>query len=104
MEGHPSGIPWGRLGIILIALIVLLGGGAYFLVTRAGAKAGADSPDRDIHSGVKVEVVEPKPGGIPRVCTQPGSVEPFERSEIYVKVNGRLKMLKVDIGDRVKAG
>jgi HlyD family secretion protein len=108
MEDHPSGIPWGRVGIILIALIVLIGvigGGAYFLVTRTSANGEARSPGRDGGStGIKVEVIEPKPGGIPRVVTQPGSVEPFVRAEIFAKVNGRLKTLKVDIGDRVKAG
>jgi RND family efflux transporter MFP subunit len=54
--------------------------------------------------GVVVDVVAPRPGGIERVCDQPGTVEPFESADLYAKVSGFLAEQTVDIGSRVKRG
>lgn len=51
-----------------------------------------------------VKVVAPRSGGINRLCTQPGSVEPFESADLYSKVSGFLVEQNVDIGYRVHAG
>jgi RND family efflux transporter MFP subunit len=60
-----------------------------------------------------VEVTAPRPGGIDRLCKQPGSIEPFEAADLYAKVSGYLaeqevivggRKQRVDIGTRVKAG
>jgi HlyD family secretion protein len=51
-----------------------------------------------------VEVMKPQPGGLQRVCVQPGTVEPFDDANLYAKVSGYLALQTVDIGSRVKAG
>ncbi len=53
---------------------------------------------------VSVEVAAPRPGGIERVCVQPGTVEPFESADLYAKVSGFLAEQTVDIGSRVQRG
>jgi RND family efflux transporter MFP subunit len=51
-----------------------------------------------------VDVGSPRRGGIDRICTQPGTVEPFESADLYAKVSGFLAKQTVDIGSRVKKG
>ena len=51
-----------------------------------------------------VEVVNPRSGGIDRICTQPGTVEPFEAADLYAKVSGFLAEQLIDIGFAVKEG
>lgn len=55
-------------------------------------------------AGVTAEVVTPKPGGIDRICTQPGTVEPIAAADLYAKVSGYLHEQTVDIGSRVNKG
>ena len=55
-------------------------------------------------SGISVEVITPKPGGLIRECVQPGTVQPFEYADLYAKVSGFLDKLTVDIGSHVKKG
>src|ERR1700722_7818609 len=105
MEVHPSGLAWRRWGMILGAAIVTAGGLSYFFLVRDDASAeDSNGKARENRSGIKVDVILPKPGGIPRVVTQPGSVEPFLGAILYAKVFGQLKTLTVDIGSKVKKG
>ncbi|MBS0205517.1 MAG: efflux RND transporter periplasmic adaptor subunit [Planctomycetes bacterium] len=53
---------------------------------------------------VKVEVVNPRKGGLSRTTIQPGSVHAFEEADLYSQAYGYLKELKVDIGSKVKKG
>lgn len=71
-----------------------------------GKAEAADSRAADSRhdTGVVVEVVHPRAGGIRRVCTQPGSVEPFESADLYARASGYLAEQTVDIGSRVKKG
>jgi RND family efflux transporter MFP subunit len=55
-------------------------------------------------SGINVEVITPRPGGLVRECVQPGTVQPFEYADLYAKVSGFLDKLNVDIGSHVKKG
>ena len=64
------------------------------ILDSAKASAGA----------VSVRVVAPRSGGTDRLCTQPGSVEPFESADLYSKVSGFLVEQNVDIGYPVHAG
>ncbi len=105
MEVHPSGLAWKRWGMILGAAIVIAGGLLYFFLVRDDASADdTNGKTRENRNGIKVEVTLPKPGGIPRLVTQPGSVEPFLGAALYAKVFGQLKTLRVDIGSKVKMG
>jgi RND family efflux transporter MFP subunit len=95
-------------------LLVLIGLG---FGTRAAltSTAAHDNPaeSRSAKAAVQVEVVSPKAGGIKRVVTQPGSVEPDEFADLTSKVSGFLveqevtrkgKKVRVDIGTLVQAG
>ena len=53
---------------------------------------------------VKVSVVKPHSGGLPRTTTQPGTMESFDFADLYAKISGYVKMQQVDIGDRVARG
>jgi RND family efflux transporter MFP subunit len=53
---------------------------------------------------IRVETVHPKPGGIARTTSQPGSAHSYESAELYSKVSGYLQTQNVDIGSRVKQG
>jgi HlyD family secretion protein len=52
----------------------------------------------------RVETARPKPGGIARTTSQPGSAHSYESAELYSKVSGFLQTQNVDIGSRVKRG
>lgn len=54
------------------------------------------------HDLPRVEVVKPKRGGMARTTNQPGTVHAFDYAELYAKVSGYVKELKVDRGSRVK--
>jgi HlyD family secretion protein len=69
-----------------------------------GPSAAAAAPPPSAGGAVPVEVVRPTAGGIRRVCTQPGTVEPFEAADLYAKASGFLAEQAVDIGSRVKKG
>lgn len=97
------------------ALLVLagLGIGTRAALTSAGQHPDSTEKSRSGKAGVQVEVVSPKPGGIKRVVSQPGSVEPYESAELFSRVSGFLaeqsvirdgKKTAVDIGTWVKAG
>jgi len=51
-----------------------------------------------------VQLVRPQRGGLERVATHIGNVQPFEQVEMHPVVAGVLKRVEVDIGDRVKRG
>jgi RND family efflux transporter MFP subunit len=106
----------GRWSVVVLG-ILFVGTAAWYATARERAE-----PVGEVKTvrPVSVEVVSPRAGGIDRVCTQPGTVEPFESADLYAKVSGYLaeqeierdgeKLLKdgqpvrVDIGTPVKAG
>ena len=100
----PSSAGWSRLALVTLA-VAGAGAGGWFAVTRAKAPSarGAHAP---AHAGtvVTVEVVTPRGGGIDRLCSQPGTVEPFQSADLYAKVSGFLAEQHANIGSRVKKG
>jgi len=104
-----------RLGRWWAFTILLLAGGAsamWYAVAR-GTPTPPAAPAAKAAGPVAVEVAAPKPGGIDRVCVQPGTVEPYESADLFAKVSGYLaeqavevkgKKRRVDIGTRVTAG
>jgi HlyD family secretion protein len=103
----------GKMSRWLLALVVLAaaGTGTGYLFVRGKAAAenvrttqSDSAKSGETSAAVSVGVVAPRAGGINRLCTQPGSVEPFECADLYSKVSGFLVEQNVDIGYRVHAG
>ncbi|OWK37854.1 efflux RND transporter periplasmic adaptor subunit [Fimbriiglobus ruber] len=107
MDTQPTGVPKWALWVIGLFVVVVLAGGGIYAFERARAsfsrEAGQDDSTKP-PGRVGVEVVHPKAGGIQRVSTQPGTVEPFEAADLYAKASGFLAEQSVDIGSRVKKG
>jgi RND family efflux transporter MFP subunit len=92
---------------VLLSLLALTGAG------YVGAKRFFPSPVAVVHAAepastksaaVHVETASPTKGGLVRRTSQPGSAHSFESADLYAKVSGFLKTLKVDIGSQVKTG
>ena len=104
----PTSSPTRRLRFLvgtLVAVAVVAGG--WFAVARAKSLFGDNHAGADEPKSVPLtsaEVVSPRPGGLDRVCVQPGTVEPFEAADLYAKASGFLIDQTVDIGSRVKKG
>jgi RND family efflux transporter MFP subunit len=103
----------GRGMMILILLLVAgLGAGGYFITTAKDRERPSAHPKAAAHGGgasahtelPRFEVVKPKRGGMARTTNQPGTVHAFDFAQLYAKVSGYVKELKVDRGSRVKMG
>ncbi len=97
---------WFRVLLVLLAVVGVVAGG-WFAVAR-GKTAFGDSRDsaREAKTPpiVAIEVSAPRSDGIDRMCTQPGTLEPFESADLFAKASGFLIEQKVDIGSRVTKG
>ena len=101
----PSARPRLRLWWFAPPLLLVAGFGAWYGVGRLQARAAPASGETEGKANsVRVEVVAPRPGGIDRICIQPGTLEPFESADLYAKVSGFLGEQHVKLGSRVKAG
>lgn len=104
----------GRWWVLTLVVLTAAGSAGWYAFARGTTPAGDAHPNTAKPAGlVSVEVAAPRPGGLDRICVQPGSVEPFESADLYAKVSGYLveqevevggKKQRVDIGTRVKAG
>jgi HlyD family secretion protein len=97
----------GKLWLIAVLLaVVATAGAAYYLTTNQSSTAGraAESQESRPSDDVRVEVVHPLKGAMPRMTVQPGSVQSFESAQLVAGVAGYLKSQTVDIGDRVQKG
>ncbi|HVJ87563.1 MAG TPA: efflux RND transporter periplasmic adaptor subunit [Caulifigura sp.] len=55
-------------------------------------------------SDIRVTVVSPKKGGLPRITTLPCAAHWFESADLFSRVSGYVKTQSVDIGSKVKQG
>lgn len=95
-------VRWLRLFAVVVVLAAL-GAGGWWYAARAHSHADARPEPKPV-AAVSVEVVAPRAGGIDRMCTQVGTIEPFRSVELYAKVSGFLAELNVNIGSAVHAG
>ncbi len=96
-------ILWLVAAAVAVAFTI---GGAYYL-TRGSAspeRSGQDVNDPAPVDEVRVEVVRPLKGAMPRTSTGPGSVQSFESADLVAGASGYLKTQNVDIGDKVTKG
>ena len=80
---------------------------AYFLVSIAVITVACSDHKANIRQAVaaradSVEVFALKKEPVSKMLKLPAELYPWERSEIYAEVEGYVKELKVDIGDRVR--
>lgn len=94
----------------LIAMAALVGVSVTVVVVLyaaiGGGKAQAVSEDTAASaSALRVEAVSPLRANIRRVSeTTPAILMPYEQTELYARLTGFLKEIRVDYGDRVKKG
>jgi RND family efflux transporter MFP subunit len=101
---------WGLRGLALLTFITAGIGGVYVVMN---GKLGSREPSGE-HAAAgsrhamnlepRVEVVQPKRGGMQRTTNQPATIRAFDYAPLYAKVSGYLDKLNVDRGSRVKAG
>ena len=97
---------WRRLVGVVLGLAVV-GVGFWADAPRRALEGDRIEPGRRRRASAAaptVEVVRPKPGGIPRTIQQPASIHAFETVDLYAMVSGYLKTQAVDIGSRIKKG
>ena len=75
------------------------------VVQVTGARVtSAEASSRSAAQLPSVMVVKPTKGGMEKTTNQPGTIRAFEFANLYAKVSGYLKELKVDRGETVKEG
>lgn len=96
-----------RQWLLALAVLASVGTGVGYFIrskTAAGSSPSSGMAGPSAEASTSVEVISPLPGGIDRLCLQPGSVEPFESADLYTKVSGFLAEQMVDIGYSVRVG
>jgi RND family efflux transporter MFP subunit len=89
------------LGVLLATLLGVWSLGAR-RASQAQAEAGAR--EQELGRGMRVRVAPVKGGPAVRRLTLQGEARPFAEVTLYAKVSGYLRNLRVDKGDRVRAG
>jgi RND family efflux transporter MFP subunit len=90
--------------VVLAVAVLAVALGCYFLVSNASAPAEDQDLGSESQAAVAVEVTHPRKGAMERTTVQPGTVQAYQSADLYAAVSGYLKVLNVDIGDRVKKG
>lgn len=108
MSSEPGSRPTSRLGLAVVALLLVAG--AVVLAWRGiqtrQAEHGALQQRAREQSIPTVIVIPPRPAesNDAAVLSLPGRLEAHARAPLYARVSGYLKHWTVDIGSRVKAG
>lgn len=79
---------------------------ALLSVVSGCAQQMEETPPRGADDGpvIRVTTVSPERMTLRRVTEEPGRVEPFESAPIHAKLAGYVKVVNVDIGDKVTRG
>lgn len=87
-----------RISIITISVVLAIGS------VVSGCSHPAKNSDSKFLKVDSVSVFTLKKSAVNKKLAFPAELTPLERAEIYAKVNGYIKEIKVDIGDMVKKG
>lgn len=90
------------ISLTTLGTVIVIGIGGYFLLLPTSEKAVAAAPQSAQLQNV--ETIRPIRADIARSFNTNGTLEAFETADLYPKVSGYLSDVRVDIGDRVKAG
>jgi len=104
-ESHPSARR-GKLFItgailIVIALVLL---GVLFMKKKTYLSSEMKSRAEAVKAGPRVRVATAIPSSEKRVISLVGEARPYASVTLYAKVSGYIQEIRVDKGDRVKAG
>jgi len=103
----PESTPWSKRKRLLSAAIfgALLLASAAFIYLRYVADNGASAEARNMSQPVQqVAVVYAKREDLAEHLTVSGELLPYQEIDLYARVAGYVRQMKVDVGDRVKAG
>lgn len=89
---------------LLLVLVAAAGTATLFFQQRAAQAREVEQIAGDLAKGPVVRVAQVKLASSDRVVTLPAEVRADQRTTLYAKVSGYLKEVRVDKGDRVKAG
>jgi RND family efflux transporter MFP subunit len=89
---------------LAVVLAAAAGTATLFLRQRAAQAREVEQISSDLSKGPVVRVAQVKMAASDRVVTLPAEVRADQRATLYAKVSGYLKEVRVDKGDRVKAG
>jgi RND family efflux transporter MFP subunit len=84
--------------VILAGVVV-----GYGLIDRAQSKQEV-AQWTDAQALPTVALAQPLPGSLTQTLTLPGNIQPFNKAEIFARVNGYVKGWDHDIGSSVKSG
>src|ERR1017187_7679126 len=90
------------ISLTILGAVIAIGIGSYLLLLPTSQKAAAANPQAVPLQ--TVETIRPIRADIARSFNTNGTLEAFETADLYPKVSGYLSDVRVDIGDRVKAG
>ncbi len=91
----------GKLRLILVAMAVVVAGGLWWCVRRARAEGSREASSSTLPT---VAVAKVDREDLYREVTIPAEFRPYQEVELHAKVSGFVSEMKVDFGDRVKAG
>src|SRR3954454_4535909 len=71
----------------LVVAVVVVAATWYATSREKLAVAGSPGEPQAANGPTEIiaEVVAPRPGGIDRICNQPGTIEPYEAADLYSK-------------------
>jgi RND family efflux transporter MFP subunit len=96
---------WGLLAAGTVLATVGLAGTAAYLTwgtPNAEAESAQDTQETESVLPLRVHVVHPEKGKMPRITRQPGNVLSFDSVGLHSEVTGYIKHQAVDIGAKVK--
>ena len=99
----PSPARGSRVGIVVVAAIVIGGAFAFGYLRNRAAHGNVIAPTAEAKAE-RVEVITPKVLASDRALALPGTVRPLEETQIYARTTGYVRSWKVDLGDKVAAG
>ncbi len=92
------------MGLAALGVVIGIGAGGYLLLVPGSERAVAAAANPQAAPVPNVETIRPIRADMARSFNTNGTLEAFETADLYPKVSGYLAEVRVDIGDRVKAG
>jgi RND family efflux transporter MFP subunit len=90
--------------LVALAAAALMAGVAYSYRQRSAIGTPPSSAQREPGNAPAVPVVRVVRADLADTLSLSGEFRPFQEVNVYAKVSGYVKQMKVDVGDRVKAG